>query len=418
MGEINANFVYSEAQHHIFHESQALGRFRFFPKGRRLGATRGASFAFIEWLLEGKQCLWVDTVNGNIDRYLDRYFLPAIKGAGLDYYWNSQKRLLKVSNTKGILDFRSADRPENIEGFGYHVIFLNEAGIILDDPYLYQNAVLPMLIDFPDSQLIAAGTPKLLHGRGRLFYELCQKAERGEPGYYMRRFSTYDNPFLDPDQIKALAAEIPPNERGQEIGGQFIEEGGNLVQLWWFRRYRAAPTDFVRIVQSWDTGNKPKEMNCPSVCTTWMETLSARYLLDVFRGWLKYPDLKRTTISLADKWSPAAVLIEDKGSGQSLIQELQDTTSLPVIPIEPHGDKIARMNAETTQIEAGNVFLPDHAPWLPEYETEITSFPNGTYSDQVDSTSQALKWMREQSARFQIITSGERRASTEAYNNG
>lgn len=414
--EVNLTPTYSRAQQHIFFDSEALGRFRLFPKGRRLGATRGAANAFIEWMLEGQALLWGDTISGNIDRYVERYFEPTLKAAGINYRWRKVERVMRIG--KGFTDFRSADRPENWEGFGYNKIFLNEAGIILDDPYLYQNAVLPMLIDFEDSQLIAAGTPKLLHGRGRLFYELCQKAERGEPGYHMQRFTTYDNPWLTTAQIKALSAEIPPNERKQEIGGRFIEDGGNLVQLWWFRRYRAAPTDFVRIVQSWDTGNKPKEMNCPSVCTTWMETLSARYLLDVFRGWLKYPDLKRTAISLADKWSPAAVLIEDKGSGQSLIQELQDTTSLPVIPIEPHGDKIARMNAETTQIEAGNVFLPDHAPWLPDFETEITSFPNGTYSDQVDSTSQALKWMREQSARFHIITSGERRASTEAYNNG
>ena len=41
----------------------------------------------------------------------------------------------------GVSDFRSVDRPENIEGFGYDKAFLNEAGIILRDEYLWYNAI-------------------------------------------------------------------------------------------------------------------------------------------------------------------------------------------------------------------------------------------------------------------------------------
>jgi len=40
------------------------------------------------------------------------------------------------------------------------------------------------------------------------------------------------------------------------------------------------------------------------------------------------------------------------------------------------------------------VFLPKDAPWLLEYVTELTSFPKAKYDDQVDSTSQALAWIK------------------------
>ena len=54
-------------------------------------------------------------------------------------------------------------------------IFLNEAGIILKNNYLYTNTILPMLMDYPDSQLIAAGVPKgkiKKDGTEHIFYTL------------------------------------------------------------------------------------------------------------------------------------------------------------------------------------------------------------------------------------------------------
>ena len=45
---------------------------------------------------------------------------------------------------------------------------------------------------------------------------------------------------------------------------------------------------------------------------------------------------------------------------------------------------------QLAKFEAGLVFFPRQAPWLPEYEAEIFAFPNVRFYDQVDSTSQAL----------------------------
>jgi hypothetical protein len=52
------------------------------------------------------------------------------------------------------------------------------------------------------------------------------------------------------------------------------------------------------------------------------------------------------------------------------------------------------MNAQTASIENGFVYLPREAPWLADYLHEISSFPNGRYDDQADSTSQALDWIK------------------------
>ena len=106
---------------------------------------------------------------------------------------------------------------------------------------------------------------------------------------------------------------------------------------------------------------------------------------------MQYPDLKRAVVAQAEAWSDRVVLIEDKASGTQLIQELRQTLSR-VKGVKSEGDKIMRMLAQTPEIESGHVLLPKQ-PWLPDYVQEPTTFPKAKYDDQVDSTSQALKWI-------------------------
>ena len=87
---------------------------------------------------------------------------------------------------------------------------------------------------------------------------------------------------------------------------------------------------------------------------------------------------------------PCSLLIERKGSGQSLLQDLQQE-HINAIGIDPEGDKVMRMAAETACIEAGRVYLPKAAAWLEDFKQEILAFPAGRHDDQVDALSQALR---------------------------
>lgn len=225
---IDLELTYTPAQIQIFFPEKEA-KYTIVPKGRRFGATKGAANAMLEWACEGiTPILWVDTVNGNIDRYYERYFQSELRKTNLPWKWHTQKRQLNILNST--IDFRSSDHPENIEGFGYKKIFLNEAGIILKDNYLYTNSILPMLLDFPDSQLYAVGTPKgkiKKDGSEHLFYSLFNKAKENFGGQYRwLRYSTYDNPLLSPNDIKDIENEMAlmsPATVRQEIYGEYIE---------------------------------------------------------------------------------------------------------------------------------------------------------------------------------------------------
>jgi predicted phage terminase large subunit-like protein len=172
--------------------------------------------------------------------------------------------------------------------------------------------------------------------------------------------------------------------------------GGGMVKVEWFKTYHPheLPEKFDLIFQSWDTACKAAEVNDFSACTTWGLKKQNLYLLDVFRKRMEYPELKRTVKAMAESFSARNVVIEDKGSGTQLIQELHHEGLYATTRYEPKGDKVLRMHSASSLIEGGFVFLPTKATWKNTYLHELACFPMGKNDDQVDSTSQALDWSK------------------------
>lgn len=169
-------------------------------------------------------------------------------------------------------------------------------------------------------------------------------------------------------------------------------EGAVFRREWW-RYYREQPA-CRRVVQSWDTAFKTGTENDYSVCTTWGVAESGYYLFWLWRDRVEFPELKKRMRWLADQWKPAQILVEDRASGQSLIQELRYSSCLPIVPIKVDTDKMARAQSVTPLIEAGRVYLPEGAPWLGDYIDELAGFPTAVHDDCVDSTTQALNYLR------------------------
>jgi predicted phage terminase large subunit-like protein len=182
---------------------------------------------------------------------------------------------------------------------------------------------------------------------------------------------------------------------------------GNLIKRAWFKTYDTLPPPSYRsrTVQSWDIATATGSQNDYSVCTTWHTNQNDIYLIDVYRGRLEDPVLRRKVIGLAEDHTPATILIEDAGPGMNLLQDLQLETPqgmIRPIGVKPEGGKTARMVAQSAKIEAGHVHLPKGAQWLGDLLNEILAFPNGRHDDQVDSVSQFLLWHQSDAYRNRI----------------
>lgn len=149
-------------------------------------------------------------------------------------------------------------------------------------------------------------------------------------------------------------------------------------------------------IQSWDTAIKAGQGNDASACATFRQKDGVHYLIDMLVVRLEYPALKRRILTHAEYFKPEVILMEDKASGQSLIQDLRHETHWPILSIQPKGDKVSRLARISPMVEAGQVALPEYAVWLPDFEREIIGFPHVPHDDQVDAFSQYLNWVRDQ----------------------
>lgn len=174
---------------------------------------------------------------------------------------------------------------------------------------------------------------------------------------------------------------------------------GNLIRAKWLTTYGPDfdPAGYGEIVQSWDTGIKAGERNDWSVCVTALLRQKQIYILDVWRGRVEFPALRSKAVALALQFDARTLLIEDKASGQQLIQTLradQHTGAPWPIARTPEMDKYSRVAGVSAMIEAGQLLLPREAPWLAEFVAELLAFPGGKFDDQVDALSQLLAWAR------------------------
>jgi predicted phage terminase large subunit-like protein len=222
--------------------------------------------------------------------------------------------------------------------------------------------------------------------------------------YGTRRFIRQPGEALHPDreavaEYEAMRRRIGLYNFSSQYQQRPIPISGNLVKREWLRSYGPddVPRRFMRIVQSWDTAAKTSELNDYSVCTTWGVERENYYLIDVFRRRLNYPDLKRAIVSQAKMFDADKIVIEGKSSGTQLLQDLQNDGVWKVVEYKPPpgADKIMRLHACSDRFESGRVVLPRNAPWLDEYILELIGFPGTKHDDQVDSTTQALDYLRE-----------------------
>jgi len=220
--------------------------------------------------------------------------------------------------------------------------------------------------------------------------------------YGERVFTRREGEALHPERESLeMLARMREIQGEYNFAGQYQQSpsplGCGMIKTHWFKTYTPAvlPKEFELVFQSWDTANKSSELCDFSVCTTWGLHKKHVYLLHVLRRRLDYPDLRRTVKQQADLYGAKTVVVEDKASGTQLIQDLQSDGVHAATRYEPQMEKIMRMHSVSSTVENGFVHVPTEADWLPEYLHELSIFPNGKYDDQVDSTSQALDWLKQ-----------------------
>jgi predicted phage terminase large subunit-like protein len=222
---------------------------------------------------------------------------------------------------------------------------------------------------------------------------------------------TQDGELLWPERMDRAFTEGQKRTLGSyAYAGQYQQrpapaEGG-ILKAHWFGRYAEPSSHYYAIIQAWDTAFKTTDGADYSACVTLGIGAFGFDVLDVFHAKLEFPDLERAVQTQHMVWSsryPTAsfsVLVEDKASGQSLIQSARRWagTNMNIIPVPvPSGmDKERRVHEISPVVEARRVRLPvptpeRPVPWLEPALHEWTTFPLVKHDDITDAFAIAVR---------------------------
>ena len=255
---------------------------------------------------------------------------------------------------------------------------------------LHQYDLVGMLLERNWPQLclpaIAPDTGPIRLTRGRI-----RLVKAGEPLHATRL------PHSELDRIKGLIGST--RFAAQQLQDP-LPAKGNIIKAHWLQEYAEEPSvsEGGFIVQSYDTASKDGDRNDYSVCVTALVRKRKVYVIDVWRHKVDFNDLWKAVPSLASIYRPSTILIEDTGNGTALLQRLRNNppTGVPSpIGRTPRLGKVARVEAAGTMIEAGDLLLPQDAPWLATFKAEMLGFPSTRHDDQIDALSQLMKWVDE-----------------------
>jgi len=199
----------------------------------------------------------------------------------------------------------------------------------------------------------------------------------------------------DINALNKLKSELGQYNFAAQYNQDPIPSAGSMIQKSWIKYYKNNDKIlFTQIIQSWDTAIKAKDDHDYTVGITMGVNKDGYYLLDVCRVKVEFPQLVELLKNKCYKWLPQVVLIEDKGSGQSLIQILSREIKAPIIGIKPKFDKVTRFAIHSTKFETGQIFINSEASWRVAFEHELLAFPKASHDDQVDALSQALSYLQ------------------------
>lgn len=226
--------------------------------------------------------------------------------------------------------------------------------------------------------------------------------------------------LLQPERESMATLEQTKREMGSyAYAGQYMQEpvpdGGGIFKREWIKLF---PMDkelpkFDCILQSYDTALTANTFSDSTAFTAWgifeHKGNKAAMLIDAWEDRLEYPELKKKVLM---EWKTRYgegegrradfILIEDKGSGLSLRQDLQ-RAQIPVRAYNPgRADKISRAHLVTYLFENGLVFMPESdmhrgkpMSWAEKVIMQLLAFPNSDHDDFVDSVTQALRYLRD-----------------------
>ena len=223
-----------------------------------------------------------------------------------------------------------------------------------------------------------------------------QTFQIGPEKFHIRR----PGDVLSPAVFSREALDRIKAEQGPTIfEGQYqqspVPHEGNTVNREWVNIVQRLPEDesLSTTIMSCDTAIKTGDSNDYSAICVFHIYGEKIYLVHVERGRWPYDVLADKVRNAYNEFNPDHLLIEDKGSGSSLIGSLK-SSDIFATPVTPLGNKEERVLRNLAPFETRRFHVLESMSNYGEYMIELLGFPNVRHDDMVDCTTQVLDWLK------------------------
>ena len=190
-----------------------------------------------------------------------------------------------------------------------------------------------------------------------------------------------------PDEIADLRLRLGSRGYAGQMQQRPASVEGGIIKRAWFKFYRELPWDVMSYVIAGDYATSEKTTADYTVLgAAGRQGTNKIYFTNWFRKRMEFPEaVKETEKFFRDNPKAIKRKLEKKSNGVAVIQTLKAKFT-GIVEYEPKSDKLSRLNAVAPFIEAGNVYLPEGAPWVGEFLDEVCSFSGegSGHDDQVD----------------------------------
>lgn len=191
--------------------------------------------------------------------------------------------------------------------------------------------------------------------------------------------------------------------------------GGIILRDWWREWEPKESPAFEFVMASLDTAVKEGEQNdfyALTVWGIWRDPDTGNPLLLLLNAWqrrARLDEICQDVVRTCRKLRVDRLLIEDKAHGHIAQQEIRRMSAgwkfgITMWNPTKYGDKTARLLSIQHIFSEGLVFAPvttdeygnlGWRKWADEVITQVANFPRGKHDDLVDSTSMAIRYLRD-----------------------
>jgi hypothetical protein len=276
-------------------------RFRVVMCGRRFGKSELSQVEIITHAIMGKSVAYITPTYNLAKSFFDKLIRV------VPFVSNKSELMIQFPND-GMIQFYTGERLDNLRGRKFHFVVIDEASFIPDLENGWLNSIRPTLTDYKGRALFLS-TPK---GKN-YFYSLYMKGLANEPGWSSYKYTTYDNPYIDRNEIDDARNQLPHAVFEQEYLANAMENasnpfGSNHINMC-IHSVSSDPVQFYGIDLA------------KSVDWSVIIGLDANGHVAHFERFQKDWKQTRETILAIDKSKP--VMIDSTGVGDAITEDLQ-----------------------------------------------------------------------------------------------